>query len=652
MSRLLFNFAKKLVPKLSDTELIALRSGTTSIDREIFTGKVALPAAAKPFSEHDNKLYDNLDYFLLKYGNKELNYPKIPNKLFETIGENGYFGMIINEEYGGSKTSVRNLSRVLTKIVSHNPSLGVTIMVPNSLGPGELLEHYGTKKQKDKYLPKLATGEYIPCFGLTGPNNGSDAVGTIDRGKVVMKNDKVVIEVTINKRYITLAPISNLIGLAFNLEDPDNLLPSGNEGVTVALLEKGHDGLKQETYHNPANVGFPNGTLKGTLTIELDQIIGGSESAGEGWKMLMECLAAGRAVSLPATANGASKASLYGTFLYAKHRTQFKRKLIEMQGVREKLVNMVYQTYLIQTSVSLTNSLLDAGEKPAVISAIMKEQCTERGRRVVNDAMDINAGSAICLGQNNFVEKFYRSVPVGITVEGSNVLTRNLIIFGQGINKSHPHIFLILDSILNDDKETFSKNIKPMIKHSVISYLNALFCRISPIGPPENELHKQTIYFAAMSNMIAVLGGRLKSEQYLSGTMADILSNLYLAYSVDWYESHNSISPKLRDYCIKRLCNENRILINTVVDNSPVFKFLLYPLKQKVLSSDFSSTESVMEELINNKKFLEAIKEDVSIIETPLEKLETLEKMDPETDEYKELYQQVISVGEYNLRPI
>ena len=279
-----------------------------------------------------------------------------------------------------------------------------------------------------------------------------------------------------------MAPIANLVGIAFDLEDPDNLLEEGTPGITLALLEKGHPGLIQNTYHNPSNVGFPNGTLKGTMIIDAHQIIGGVSCAGMGWKMLMECLAAGRAVSLPATANGASKASLYGTYMYASHRTQFKRPLIDMQGVREKLVNMCFHTYLIQSSISMTNSLLDAGEKPAVISAIMKQQCTERGRLVVNDGMDINAGSAICLGHQNFMEKFYESVPVGVTVEGSNVLTRNLIIFGQGINKSHPYIYPILDSILENDVTAFKKTLFPMIEHSVCLYVNVLLQAFTPAG--------------------------------------------------------------------------------------------------------------------------------------------------------------------------
>jgi alkylation response protein AidB-like acyl-CoA dehydrogenase len=640
-----FKLVKRIIPKISDTELIALRSGTTSIDRDIFRGHVPIAKAKNSFTADEDKLYNKLDDFLEKYGNKEVSYPKLPEGLLESIGENGFFGMIINRKYGGNLTSTTNISRILTRIVTANPALGVMTMVPNSLGPGELLQHYGTNDQKEKYLPRLASGELIPCFGLTGPNNGSDATGSIDKGKVVKINDKICIDLEINKRYITLAPISNLIGVAFELEDPDNLLPSGKAGITLALVERGHKGLIQNTYHNPANNGFPNGTVKGRFYVELDQVIGGQNMIGEGWKMLMECLAVGRAVSLPATALGSSKASLYGNLLYAKHRTQFKRNIIDMQGIREKIVDMAYNTYIINSSISLTNMLLDSGEKPAVLSAIMKQQSTERARQVINDGMDISGGSAICLGPNNFMEKYYRSIPVGITVEGANILTRSLIIFGQGINKSHPYINNILDSILEDDSKQFKESIIPMIKHSISTYLYVITSSLFPFS--NDLLSRQTMYFAGLSNLVALLGGKLKSEQYISGTMADILSNLYLAHSIVWYEKHNKISPVMTTYCIDRLCKENVELFNKIVDNYPYFKFLLYPFKQSNFPERFRNNEMIMEELFNNEKLLNVFKEDIQIKNTPLEKLEKLDSLKLRSEEYKVVYSDVISVGEY-----
>ena len=297
-SNFLFKQVKNIIPKISKTELIALRSGTVSLDRMLFEGKVTLPK----YQSKKNTFDDNFNCFsvsnlLKKYGNVKQIYPnKDINSILRYIGNNDFFSLIIDEKYNGKKLSVEGLSNVLTNISSLNPSLGVIVMVPNSLGPGELLSCYGTEEQKNKYLPKLASGEYVPCFGLTGPNNGSDATGSIDEGILLKKMEKDMYKLQLIKD-ITLAP-SNLIGVAFNLKDPNNLLKEGKK-VTVALLEKGHPGLLQETYHNPLNVGFPNGTLS-TFKFELDNIIGGESNLGNGWKMLMECLAAGRGICLPA----------------------------------------------------------------------------------------------------------------------------------------------------------------------------------------------------------------------------------------------------------------------------------------------------------------------------------------------------------------
>jgi len=333
--------------------------------------------------------------------------------------------------------------------------------------------------KKKKYLPKLASGEFIPCFGLTGPDNGSDAVGSIDNGVVVKENGKLFIKINLNKRYITLAPVANIAGIAFRLEDPENLLGNGKSGITVALVEKRTCGLIQSTHHNPLDVGFPNGTLKGNVKIPIEQVIGGVDNVGEGWKMLMECLAAGRGVCLPATANACSKVSLFGIWHYINHRKQFNIPLVKMEAVSNKFCDMLYHTWTIQAGISLTNNLLDKGERPAVISAIMKQQTTDRAREVLNHAMDIHAGSAICKGENNFLEKFYKSAPIGITVEGSNTLTRNLIIFGQGLNKSHPYIFDIFTSIQEEDRGKFSKNFWEMVRSSTSNYVSSVFGKVN-----------------------------------------------------------------------------------------------------------------------------------------------------------------------------
>ena len=637
----IFHEVKRIVPRISETELIALRSGTTCLDKEIFLGKVDISKIKR--KEVDKKFSDaKVKELIKKYGNVEKVYPSDKcDEILEYVGKNKFLSFLIDEEYGGCKLSVSELSAILTKISSVNPALGVITMVPNSLGPSELLLKYGTEMQKKEYLPKLADGTYIPCFGLTGPNNGSDATGSIDEGVVVVNDKgKQVVRLNINKRYITLGPVANLIGLAFRLNDPYKILDNRKSGITVALIKSDLEGLKQETHHNPLNAGFPNGTLKGEIEIPIENVIGGEKNVGNGWKMLMECLAAGRGVCLPATANASSKVSTFGVYYYAKHRKQFKLPLIKMEGVQSKMVNMVYNTWLIQCSVELTNTLLDNGENPSVISAIMKQQTTDRARDVLNDGMDIHAGSAICLGENNFMEKFYRSAPIGITVEGSNTLTRNLIIFGQGLNKSHPYIYPVLESILTNNENKFKDAFSTILNHSVDTYMRAL-----TNSDVNTRLEKQTLQYSNMANIVALKGGALKSEQFLSADMADIFSNLYLAHSVLWYHKQHNVSDVLTEYCIERLCIENQKIMNRVIENIGPLGYLLRFAKKNVRDMEYSKHREIIKELDRKENIMMHISKDIHIEGTVLEKLKKLEYMKGE--EYDDLYNEVIQVGEY-----
>ena len=645
MYREIFKTVKKIIPKISNTELIALRSGTTSLDREIFNGKVNIDAI-KPFKKENKFPQLQIDSLYKNY-NEDFIFPsEKTDEIMSFLGKNKFWSYIIDEEYGGTNLSVNELSSVLTKITSFNPSLGVITMVPNSLGPGELLLHYGTIFQKNKYLPGLANGEYIPCFGLTGPNNGSDAAGPIDEGEVKLVDGKKVIEIEINKRYITLAPVANLIGLAFKLKDPDDLLERGKEGITVALIESDHQGLVKESYHNPLNIGFPNGTLKGKIQIGLEQVIGGEENCGHGWQMLMECLAAGRGICLPATALASSNVATYGILNYAKHRRQFNIPLIKMEGIQSKFVDIIFNTWLINCSIKLTNTILDMGEKPAVISAIMKQQTTDRGRDVLNNAMDIHAGSSICLGENNFLEKFYRSAPVGITVEGSNTLTRNLIIFGQGLNKSHPHIYPVLDSILSNDFSKFKSAFNDILLHSVGMMLKSTVPCFSQ--DVEVKLRKQTINFAHLSNIVALKGGSIKKEQFLSADMADIFSNLYLSYSVLWEYKNYKTSRVLADYCIERLLNDNQKIFNKIIDNYDLIgKLPILHLKGFISSTSYKEDRKLIDEVLDNKNIINVIKEDIYTKDNILGKMEILNELDQNSESYKDLYDDIIQVGEY-----
>jgi acyl-CoA dehydrogenase len=660
MYKYLFRRVKNIIPKISDTEIIALKSGGVSIDREIFKGKIDYKklydsSTIKKPTAYETEFIGKTDKLLDLFGEEKL-YPneKIHQNL-KYLGKNGYLSMIIDKKYNGNRVSITTQSKILSKIASYNPSLGVVTMVPNSLGPGELIQHYGTESQKDYYLPKLSYGTFIPCFGLTGPNNGSDAVGKIDQGVVELLDGKVQIKIILNKRYITLAPVSNLMGIAFHLSDPNHLLDCKKSGITLALIEKEQYPDLCNTYHNPNDSGFPNGTIKGTIYIRPEQVIGGEDKIGEGWKMLMECLAVGRGVSLPATANGSSKFITLGIQNYINLRQQFNMKIGNMEAVREKFIDIYLNNWIINSSVQFTNHILDSGSTPSVITAIMKQQTTERARTILNQGMDIYAGSAICIGNNNFFTKFYNASPVGITVEGSNTLTRGLIIFGQGLNKSHPHIFPIFESIQNNDIGKFTTYFNSLLRDITVNYFS-LFC------PPkfmnhrtslEKRLDYTTLKFSLLSNFIAVLGGKIKSKQMLSGNMSDIVSNLYLSYSILWYHHHflNNNHRILKDESLSYLLNEIDSKINTIIDNYPItpLKWLLYPVRSTIYSANLENKNQLYKYILENDALSTLLKEDIYYKNTVLEKMEQIKKMDPKTPEFEKLYADIINVGEYKI---
>ena len=564
LSNRFFNFAKKLVPRISETERIALTCGTIGFDREIFSGSpkyenllkynVSLSAKEEKFL---NSTLDSIcskvnDYQIMKTQN-------IQDDNLDRLKKSGIFGMLINPEMGGLDFSTHARSQIVQKLSSRSGSLGVVAMVPNSLGPGELLIKYGTETQKNMYLPKLSSGEMIPCFGLTSWAAGSDAAGSmIDVGTVKSKNGKLFIELSVNKRYITLAPIADLVGLAFKLEDPNNLLDKGKEGITLVILERDQfPNLQIGNRHDPLGSAFPNGTIfSKKMEIPMETVIGGEEMCGNGWRMLMECLSEGRAVSLPSTAVAASKLATVGTGAYSRVRQQFRTPIAEMEGVQEKIADMVKETFIITSGQFLTNALLDHGEKPSVISAVLKQQATERARGVLSHAMDITGGAGICMGPNNFVASSYIQAPIGITVEGSNTLTRSLIIFGQGLMRSHPYLFNMVDSISEDNQKVFYQNLRGLVKDSVKNTLISVSPKL-PGTDYKSELVRLSRSFALTSNMMLLMGKKFKTSEMLSGRLADIFGNIYLSYAVLWYHEKycpkDSQTEKLMRYCLNNL---------------------------------------------------------------------------------------------------
>ncbi|BDU77885.1 acyl-CoA dehydrogenase [Mesoterricola sediminis] len=536
---------RKRIPALSPTEREALEAGTVAWDGELFRGDpdwTALAASPSPaLTDREQAFLDGpveelcamLDDWRIVRELRDL-----PPPVWAFLKANGFFGMIIPREYGGLGFSALAHSQVILKLASRSSAAVTTVMVPNSLGPAELLIHYGTEAQKARHLPRLARGEDIPCFALTSPEAGSDAASIPDRGVVCRGRfggrDIVGLRLTWEKRYITLGPVATLLGLAFRLEDPDRLLPEGSEGITLALIPTSTPGITIGTRHDPMGIPFQVGPNRGKdVFIPLDWIIGGAAQAGKGWRMLMECLAAGRSLSLPAMATGAVKTVALVAGAYARIRRQFKLPIGRFEGIEEPLARIAANAYAMDAARTLTCGIVDQGGRPSVISAIVKYQCTERMRRSVNDGMDILAGAGICLGPRNPLGHAHQTLPIGITVEGANILTRSLIIFGQGVIRCHPHVLDELRSL--DRLEVFERHLGAHVAFTLGNLGRAaLRGRLARTpGGPARPLYRRASAYAAAFALAAdlallALGGALKRREKLSGRMADILGHLYL----------------------------------------------------------------------------------------------------------------------------
>ncbi len=460
--------------------------------------------------------------------------------------------MSIAKEYGGLGFSAYAHSQVMTKLSTHSGTISVTVMVPNSLGPGELIAHYGTDAQKRHYLPRLAKGLEIPCFALTNPNAGSDAASIPDFGIVCWgeyEGKRVLgMRVTWEKRYITLGPVATLLGLAFRAHDPEHLVGDKEDiGITCALVPTSHPGVEIGRRHMPLNAVFQNGPTWGKdVFIPMDWVIGGQPMLGRGWRMLMECLAAGRGISLPSSATGMAKLAVRATGGYARVRTQFKTPIGRFEGIEEALTRMGGNLYMMDAARALTASAIDAGEKPAVISGIAKLHLTERGRQVVNDAMDVVGGKGICMGPSNFIGAAYMQIPVAITVEGANILTRSLIVFGQGAIRCHPYVLKEIEATRETDKAkasvAFDAALFGHIRFTLANMARTLVTGLTgshfvgvpaDVAPETRRYYQQLTRFSAALAFLAdvsmgSLGGALKRKEKLSARLGDVLSLMYL----------------------------------------------------------------------------------------------------------------------------
>ena len=551
----------KLLPAMSQTEKEALEAGTVWWDGELFTGAPRwdklLSAKAPQLSAEEQAFLDGpceelcrmLDDWDITHERGDL-----PPEVWQFLRTKGFFAMIIPKKYGGLEYSAYAHSCVLAKIASRSATASSTVAVPNSLGPAELLNHYGTEEQKSHYLPRLARGEEVPCFALTGPRAGSDASSIPDTGVVCrgtwQGREVLGLKLNFSKRYITLAPVATVIGLAFRMFDPERLLGGRSDiGITCALIPHDTPGVSIGRRHFPINIPFQNGPIEGRdVFVPLDCIIGGAAMAGSGWRMLVEQLSVGRCISLPSNATGGAKAGVWATGAYARIRTQFNMPVGKFEGVETVIARMVGLTYTMDAARSVTAGAIDGGEKPSVPSAMLKYHVTEMGRQVANDAMDIHGGKGIMLGPNNYLARGYEVVPVAITVEGANLLTRNLIIFGQGAIRCHPFVLREMTAARSPDRaagvDEFDRALfghigfttSNAVRSFIMALTHARFTR-APVTGPTARYYQHIVRFSAsfafaVDVAMLTLGGYLKKKEGLSARLGDVLSALYLASMV------------------------------------------------------------------------------------------------------------------------
>ncbi len=632
-----YKMIKRTLPKISPTEQEALDAGTVGWDADLFSGhpdwsnllsipKVSLSEQEQAFIDGPtDQLCSMIDDWDIRHNRADM-----PPEVWQFMKDKGFLGMLISKEHGGLGFCAQAQSMIVSKIASRSISAGITVMVPNSLGPGELLEKYGTKAQQEKYLARLARGKEIPCFALTGVHAGSDAAGMRDVG-IVGYGDykgKKVLGVTLSweKRYITLAPVATLVGLAFNLFDPENLLGKGkNVGITLALVPADYPGVEIGLRHYPARSAFMNGPTSGKeVFVPMEFLIGEQEYAGQGWRMLMECLSTGRAISLPAIGSVSMKAALRVTSAYARIRRQFGIPIGVMEGVAAPLARLVKSAYMFEGARATTAAMVDQGQKPAVISALLKYRATEAMRDRIDDAMDIHGGRGIQDGPGNYLFASYATTPVAITVEGANILTRSLITFAQGSLRAHPHLYDEITAVQNPDRragvKAFDKAFCGHVNFMLGNITGSLFHSVTfgrfATSPVDHELaywyrqlHRYSQNFALVGDWtVAFLGGALKRKQRISGRMADILSDLYLlSTTLKRYEDDGRIKEDLP--VIEAIARDRVAAIEAnfraVFNNFPnpalrfLMRFLVFPFGQHALGSTDKENYRIARAILN-----------------------------------------------------
>ena len=651
-----FGVIKRILPPVSATEQEALDAGTVGWDAELFSGKpdwskLKSIAGVELTEEEEAFLNGPTEELCAMISDWDVRHTEhdIPQNIWDFVADHGFFGMLITKENGGLGFSAQAQSLILGKINSRSPDVATIVAVPNSLGPGELIEHYGTDEQKEYYLPRLAKGKEVPCFALTGPTSGSDAATMRDIGYVTkgMHDGKEVVGIRVSwdKRYITLSPKATLLGLAFRLFDPEGLLGAEEDiGITLAMIPTTHPGVNIGRRHLPSGAAFPNGPNWGTdVFIPMEYVIGDEARVGQGWRMLMNCLSVGRAISLPASSTSGAKSMLRFTTAYARVRKQFGMPIGRMEGIEEGLSRLVESAYITEAGRAMTAAMVAGGEKPAVPSAILKYQSTEFMRRSVTDAMDIHGGRAICDGPANYLQGAYQMVPVGITVEGANILTRTLITFAQGSLRCHPYLLAEINAAGNENARQglldFDAAFTGHVGFVFSNMAGALFHNLTggfftsiPNGAGSTAGHYKQLArasrnFALVADLtVSLLGGDLKTKQRISGRLADALSEIYLISSMlKRFEDDGSLAEDrdVLEMCIQNALYRFEQALNGVISNFPIapvrilMSALVHPfgLRRRVASDTLS--KKVVAQAMEPGEFRDRLTRDIYVSHDP-----------------------------------
>jgi acyl-CoA dehydrogenase len=651
---------RRIMPGMSDTEREALEAGTVWWEADLFSGQPdwhrLLSFKAPALTQEEQAFLDGpTEQLCAMVSDWEITEERhdLTEETWTFLKEKGFFGMIIPKQYGGLEFSANAHSAIVMKVASRSISAGVTVMVPNSLGPAKLLLSYGTEEQKNHYLPRLAKGQEIPCFALTGPEAGSDAASMPDTGVVCRQrfngqDDVLGIRLNWEKRYITLGPVATLLGLAFQLRDPQHLLGEQEDiGITLALIPTDTPGVEIGDRHYPMSQAFMNGPNYGRdVFIPMDWVIGGQDYVGQGWRMLMNCLSDGRAISLPALSTAAGKLVSRSVGAYAAVRKQFKVPIGRFEGVSEVLARIAGLSYIMNGARGFTAAALDSGEEPSVASAIIKYHLTERMRIVMNDGMDILGGRGISMGPQNFIARSYQALPIAITVEGANILTRNLIIFGQGAIRCHPYLLREMEAAAGNDVAAFDSALLGHGSHVMSNVSRSLFHNISCgrlLHAPQHgrrgyfyrQFGRMSLAFAVVTEItLLTLGGGLKRKESISGRLGDVLSCLYLGSAV-LKQHYDNGSPDdelpLLEWACQDLLYQIQMRLNEVLDNLPgrfmarLARMITFPLGKTYRRPDDALSQQVAAILLQPGALRDRLTEGVYIPDDDREPVARLE---------------------------